>query len=58
VGGVEFEIAEANHMRRGGIRSKVDAICLDRPADILHRLLAKGYETHRNIGADMVMDLL
>jgi len=58
VGGVEFEVAEANHMRRDGVHPKVDAICLDGPADILHRLLAKGYETHRNIGTDMVMDLL
>ena len=58
VGGVEFEVAEADHMRRGGVRPEVDAIGLNRSADVLHRLFAKRYEPHRHIGTDMVMDLL
>lgn len=57
LGGVELEIAEPDDVGRQHARREVDPVGLDRPADVLDRLLAERDEPHGHVGADVVVDL-
>jgi hypothetical protein len=57
-GGIELERFEADDVGACALRSEVGAIGLDRPADVLHPLFAERHELDRDIGSDVVVDLL